>query len=147
MRTLEARLTKIEREIGPTGDATALYEEMLCDIRAALTVKVGNPYLPAPERADVEAKHAALNSEQWSRRHGDDRRLNIIDALREGRAADYWFVRIIGENDYDPDWVAVAAELGLRVPNLGSDRIRLLTRVIVSPKLRFDQERPGDALH
>lgn len=135
-RTLEARLKRIEDEVGTTGDATAAYEEMLRAIRTTLQARIANPDTPTAECDDAQAKVAYLNAEQWTRNHGDTRRLDIIDALHEARERGGWFCRVIREHDYDPNWNAVAAELGLSVANAEGDMVRLMTRVIVSPPPR-----------
>jgi len=137
-RTLEARLKRIEGEIGTTGDATALYEEMLRSTRAALQGKVENPDTPTPERDEAQAKLACLNAEQWSR-YGGAQKFNIIDALHEARMSDGCLIRNIREHDYNPDWAEVAAELGLKVPNRENETIRLITHIIVSPPPRDTQ--------
>jgi hypothetical protein len=126
------------------------YETTLRTVRGILQARVESADTSPSEREDARVKLAHLDSEQWALGCGEQKRLNIIDAISAARATDRMYGRVIDEKDHEgePDWLEVAEGLGLDVSPAKSlsGRHWLITHIIVHPP-KLDEGRviEGDA--
>lgn len=116
---------------GPEGDGQG-FENLLCAIRRRLLEMAKSTDALPTELADALSH---LDAEVWAAGYGEQKRLNIIDALRDARLTGSVFCRVVDEwkgGRADPDWLEVGSALGLPLPDLTSAP-RLMTRVLVTP--------------
>jgi hypothetical protein len=139
-RTLDARLTKMEKGIAAMGAIGPSYEDLLRTIREKLRRILASPDAPVHEKDDARTKLANMDAEVW-RAHGREQPLDIISALTHARTAGLLAVtRTVNPRKGDeptPNWCDLAREWGL----IGADydphpRIILIERLIVSPPPR-----------
>jgi hypothetical protein len=139
-RTLDARLSKMEKGIAAFGAIGPSYEDLLRIIREKLRGIVASPDAPVDEQDAARAKLASMDAEVW-RAHGREQPLDIISALAHAKAAGLLAVtRTVNHRNGDeptPKWCDLAQEWGL----IGADydphpRIFLMETLIVSPPPR-----------
>ena len=133
-RTLDARLSKMELEIGGTEGDRQSYENLLCSIRRRLLEMIENPNTTPAVCADARENLSHLDAGVWNF-YGEQRRMHIIDALREGRLSRRVAIRVVNPKKGDsegPDWDEVAKGLGLPVAPYAGLPL-LISHLIVSP--------------